>query len=317
MRCGLILLLALPAQALAYGEPAEDGVPNNEERLLHVLTNQVRQDPHAWMGWDTSLATGEARGPLFMQDGLEEAARFHANDMSAHGCFQHDSCDGTPVGTRLARFFAGPAGENILMGFSVRATESITLWMNSTGHRTNILDGRYNRLGAGFASAGSNNYYVQDFGIEDANAKQAIPAAAFERLDSGKIRLLANHFDANGFAPTSFKAVLGFKEITLEKIAGRDGNATYQALADEPADCTPLYFVSGSTTFPTTGALLAGSTCTKSFQAEDPARSDSRPVIDANDDQGGCRCVATRESAWTFAPLALLFFALVFLKKIE
>src|SRR5262245_39994164 len=59
--------------AFGYGEPAKAQLENHEERLLHVLTNQVRQDPHAWPDWDTSLATGEPRGPLFVADGLYEA----------------------------------------------------------------------------------------------------------------------------------------------------------------------------------------------------------------------------------------------------
>src|SRR5262245_59998905 len=113
-------VLASTQLAFAYGE-SEDDVPNAEERLLHVLTNQIRQAPHDWPGWDTSLAAGEARGPLFMDSGLDEAARFHADDMATHGCFQHDSCDGTSVETRLARYFSGPAGENIFMGFGFGA----------------------------------------------------------------------------------------------------------------------------------------------------------------------------------------------------
>jgi hypothetical protein len=131
--------------------------------------------------------------------------------------------------------------------------------------------------------------------------------------------LIANHFDPNGFPPSKIVAVLGTKEIVLEKIAGRDGNATYQATTDDPGECTTLYFLAGSTTFPTTGALLAGSGCTKSFQADDPPRGDDRPIIDADDGGGGCACVARGPApSLAFFPLIAVFlFVLVFARKMS
>src|SRR5215831_11840001 len=111
----MLAALFLPALVYAYGEPATDDIPSHEERLLHVLTNQVRQAPHDWPGWDTSQATGDPRNPLLLEKGLTQAARFHADDMAAHDFLSHDSSDGTSFPVRVMHYFTGNAGENLAM----------------------------------------------------------------------------------------------------------------------------------------------------------------------------------------------------------
>ncbi|MNC67305.1 Cysteine-rich secretory protein family protein [compost metagenome] len=50
------------------------------------------------------------------------------------------------------------AGENIAMGQRT-PQEVMTAWMNSAGHRANILSANFNYIGVGF----DNNYWVQEF----------------------------------------------------------------------------------------------------------------------------------------------------------
>lgn len=296
-------LLALPQVAFAYGEPDDNGVPNHNERLLHVLTNQIRQAPHEWPDWDTSLATPEARQPLGLQPQLFAAARFHANDMAANGCFSHESCDGTPFQSRVSRFFSGPAGENIYTatgGSSAR--RAMTGWMNSDGHRVNILRPQWNWLGTGFSGAGQI-YYVQNFGQTGAAAFGAIPGGAYEDLGGGSIRVVANHYDANGQAPAAFDAVLGDTRVPMAAVVGNPGNQTFQATADLASDCSPLFFVAEAedgtrSVFPTDGALLVGPGCTDEYTADRRQSLPGEPgpvVIDANDASGGCRCATPTE----------------------
>ena len=45
-----VFSVAFASRAFGYGEPGDKGAPSHEERLLHVLTNQVRQAPHDWPG---------------------------------------------------------------------------------------------------------------------------------------------------------------------------------------------------------------------------------------------------------------------------
>jgi MYXO-CTERM domain-containing protein len=311
-----IALLLLPARALAYGEPSETGVPNHEERLVHVLTNQVRQAPHDWPGWDTTLATADARPPLALDGDLERAARFHADDMATHNFFSHDSSDGTTFQQRVSQYFQGPAGENIYMATFGGGRDALTAWMNSTGHRTNILDGSWNRLGPGFASAMSNLYYVQDFGARAGASVPPIPGGAIEPQPMGQMNVIANWFDPRGRAPMSFVAHLGPMTITLVHTAGAPGNETWSATAAMPSDCEHLTFVAldadqAMTTFPSTGALLVGSACQDTFA---PASSGSgsdggtQVIIGADVPHHGCSCSGSTPPRAPFAWLLAVVF---------
>lgn len=309
-----------PSVAQAYGEPSAAGVPNHKERLLHVLTNQIRQAPHDWPDWDTSLETPTARGPLALHTDLLALARFHGNDMAANRCFSHESCDGTPFGTRAQRFFSGPTGENIYTATGDdKARSAMTGWMNSTGHRENILRPQWNLLGTGFTGI-SQIYYVQNFGQASAVEMPAIPGGAVEVLDSTTIRIIANHYDPDQQAPASFEAILGDRRVALSLVAGAAGHQTFQASTDRPSGCEPLFFVStdasGSrSVFPTDGALLVGQACTAEYTTERRGNIPGDPsgmTIGANDAEGGCRCVDTGPAAgW----LALLFVPLLAIRR--
>jgi len=50
------------------------------------------------------------------------------------------------------------AGENIAAGQST-PQQVVQAWMNSPGHRANILSRSYTRIGVGYAKGGSQRYY--------------------------------------------------------------------------------------------------------------------------------------------------------------
>jgi hypothetical protein len=84
---------------------------------------------------------------------LDEAARLKANDMAAKGYFAHTSPEGlTPwywfdkVGYRFSY-----AGENLAVNF-VDSQDVLNAWMNSSGHRANILNSYFTEIGIGMAS---------------------------------------------------------------------------------------------------------------------------------------------------------------------
>ena len=52
------------------------------------------------------------------------------------------------------------AGENIAYGYATPEAV-VTAWMNSDGHRANILNGSYTRLGVGYVADG--HYWTQMF----------------------------------------------------------------------------------------------------------------------------------------------------------
>jgi uncharacterized protein YkwD len=93
---------------------------------------------------------------------LTKAAQKHAADMAANKYFSHTSRDGRTWVERIAQAgWKKPAGENIASGFTAAASV-LTGWMDSAGHRRNILDCSFRYIGVGYAPKG--NYWVQDFG---------------------------------------------------------------------------------------------------------------------------------------------------------
>ncbi len=100
---------------------------------------------------------------------LEEAARLKAEDMAANGYFAHISPDGTTPWQWLSdvdyRFAA--AGENLAVNF-VNSDDVTKAWMNSPGHRTNILNGNFTEIGIATAKGEykgrETTFVVQFFG---------------------------------------------------------------------------------------------------------------------------------------------------------
>jgi uncharacterized protein YkwD len=99
---------------------------------------------------------------------LTKAAQDHAEDMLKNNYFEHNSQDGTSPFDRMtaAGYKWSGAAENIAAG---QATpESVmTSWMNSPGHKANILNCGLKDLGVGYAAgsgAAYGQYWVQDFG---------------------------------------------------------------------------------------------------------------------------------------------------------
>ncbi|ASA22839.1 CAP domain-containing protein [Paenibacillus donghaensis] len=93
-------------------------------------------------------------------DSLNKVAAAKATDMRANNYFSHTSPTyGSPF-DMMASFGVTyrAAGENIAMG-QRSAEEVMTAWMNSPGHRANILNKDFNYIGVGF----DNNYWVQEF----------------------------------------------------------------------------------------------------------------------------------------------------------
>ena len=97
---------------------------------------------------------------------LQRAAQGHSADMAAKDYFSHDSQDGRDFADRIraAGYSGGAIAENIAAGQST-ASSVMKGWMNSPGHRANILNCRYTALGVGYAKGGSyGHYWTQDFG---------------------------------------------------------------------------------------------------------------------------------------------------------
>ena len=97
---------------------------------------------------------------------LNIVADQHSADMALNGCFQHDSCDGTNTFDRILKVYpsGGAMGEIIAAGYR-DATAVVDAWMNSPGHRAQILGASFTALGVGLVKGGSyGTYWTVDFG---------------------------------------------------------------------------------------------------------------------------------------------------------
>lgn len=101
---------------------------------------------------------------LDLRDELVPVARNHAQDMWERQYFGHVSPEGEDVGGRLekANISYGIAGENLALAPTVQTAN--TGLMNSEGHKRNILDPEFKRLGIGVIDNGIyGKMFVQVF----------------------------------------------------------------------------------------------------------------------------------------------------------
>lgn len=100
--------------------------------------------------------------PLSANWELSRIARYKSQDMLDKGYFAHTSPTYGSSGQMIKAFGLSYrfAGENIAMGYATPQAV-VTGWMNSSGHRANILNSSYKEIGVGYVSNG--NYWTQMF----------------------------------------------------------------------------------------------------------------------------------------------------------
>lgn len=121
------------------------------EKEVLDLTNSFRaRNDLSSLTWSTEAST---------------SARLHSEDMAKNNYFSHNGLDGsTPYDRMKAQGISyKSAGENIIGGYG-NAMHSNNGWVNSSGHRKNMLNSSFNYLGVGFALGGTyGNYGTQNF----------------------------------------------------------------------------------------------------------------------------------------------------------
>ena len=154
-----------PARAPEVGGAPPDYDPAALERLALAATNEAR--------------TTRGLAPLRPDDRLTRAARAHSDDLARTGRFSHTGSDGSVAADRAER--AGvryrALGENLYRsslyasGFrtvgpegvverydwiapAALAQEAVAAWLDSPGHRSNLLNPAFARAGTGVALDG-------------------------------------------------------------------------------------------------------------------------------------------------------------------
>jgi len=126
------------------------------ERAIHALVNAERQTA--------------GLPPLSFSDEIASLAKSHSKDMLSNAYFAHDDLFGCSLSCRFdAMHYAyWSIGENIYMmqGFTVSPEETaekiVDGWMQSEGHRANILKETYTTEGVGVATEGDSVYATED-----------------------------------------------------------------------------------------------------------------------------------------------------------
>jgi hypothetical protein len=136
---------------------------------LGFMVNTFWHGPSKVLDYATSMSNGallqetntqriqNGLGALALNNTLSQAAQAKANDMVARDYWAH----ATPEGKQPWQFMSEAgynytlAGENLAYGFATSA-ETVAGWMNSPGHRANILKAGYKDVGFGVAN--SPNY---------------------------------------------------------------------------------------------------------------------------------------------------------------
>ncbi|MFE7450390.1 sigma-70 family RNA polymerase sigma factor [Streptomyces griseus] len=107
----------------------------------------------------------EGCGPVTVNDQLNTAAQRHSADMEANDYFSHTSQDGRDPGDRItaAGYRWSTYGENIAKGQQTPA-DVMRSWMDSPGHRANILNCSFKEIGVGKQNSGGGPVWTQVFG---------------------------------------------------------------------------------------------------------------------------------------------------------
>ncbi|MFH8931947.1 CAP domain-containing protein [Streptomyces pristinaespiralis] len=102
--------------------------------------------------------------PMKASGALSDLARAHSKDMAARGFFDHTNPDGeTPWDRAEQAGVSNLGGENIARG-QADAEAVMNSWMNSEGHRANILNCDFTTLGVGAYMADGGPWWTQNFG---------------------------------------------------------------------------------------------------------------------------------------------------------
>jgi uncharacterized protein YkwD len=147
-----VAMVASPAQAAPMQTLAQSVQAQTLQAEITRLTNTQR--------------TAHGCAAVKVNAQLVTAATGHSTWMARTGTFSHTGSAGSTFATRARTAgFARPSGENIAWGYR-SATEVVTAWMKSPGHRANILNCRSRSVGVGAAfNTAGHAYYTQVFGF--------------------------------------------------------------------------------------------------------------------------------------------------------
>ncbi|MYX21339.1 CAP domain-containing protein, partial [Streptomyces sp. SID8380] len=139
----------------APAQPPVAAAPSSDESAAAAAVLALVNQERAKVGCSAVRADGA----------LASLATAFSDDMAARGFFDHTDPDGDTPWDRADQAGVGNlGGENIARG-QADAAAVMESWMNSPGHRANILNCDYKTLGVGVHFGSGGPWWTQDFGF--------------------------------------------------------------------------------------------------------------------------------------------------------
>lgn len=154
---------AVTTEVRGWCRDSRDRVRHLLPSTVLVVDEQLQRDSVVALGNAERVRAGVGR--LEPDEELNIVAQAHARDMAERRYFAHVNPEGLDLAKRLRR--AGidfrAAGENI--GGNSSAAAVVRAWLDSAGHRANLLGNEFTRIGVGVfrTPASPYTYYVQVF----------------------------------------------------------------------------------------------------------------------------------------------------------
>ncbi|WP_329167026.1 CAP domain-containing protein (plasmid) [Streptomyces sp. NBC_01717] len=108
--------------------------------------------------------TARGLSTLHIDERLRNSSRAHSEDMAARGFIDHLSPEGiSPLERMLMAGYPFPAAENVAV-FLPEPMGVMRGWMNSPGHRLNVLNPAFRAIGVGIHVEAGTAWWTQNFG---------------------------------------------------------------------------------------------------------------------------------------------------------
>lgn len=157
---GALMLLAGTAMLTGCARGTSTHAGRQARRPVH--DQAIDFDPQAVLAKVNAARRRHLLPPLVLDPRLMQAAQSHASEMGRTGLYGHEIGPGTDFVTRIrAVGYDQSSGENIGVGYA-SAEEAVQGWLDSPGHRTNMLKRGHRLAGIGYAYnvSGRNSDYT-------------------------------------------------------------------------------------------------------------------------------------------------------------
>ena len=149
----LAMTIAAMGIALTAGQAAASNActtPANVNQMATAIAEGLNANRRA-----------NGQSPIRYNPQLSQAAMGHACDMSVNGFFGHNGSNGSNIMHRVKATGYCPrlAAENLAWGYP-DPQQIVTGWMNSAGHRSNMLHGRVTEFGIGISNGARGPNWV-------------------------------------------------------------------------------------------------------------------------------------------------------------